>query len=122
MTLLEKEYDAAGQELSGGQWQRIALARAYMGEPWLIVLDEPTASIDPMEELRLLQNFKEIIGNRAALLVSHRIGFARLADRIYLMQDGQILEEGSHEELIQKRGMYFDMFMTQKDLYEEAVV
>ena len=122
MTLLGKEYDAAGQELSGGQWQRIALARAYMGEPWLIVLDEPTASIDPMEELRLLQNFKEIIGNRAALLVSHRIGFARLADRIYLMQDGQILEEGSHEELIQKRGMYFDMFMTQKDLYEEAVV
>ena len=80
MTLLGKEYDAAGQELSGGQWQRIALARAYMGEPWLIVLDEPTASIDPMEELRLLQNFKEIIGNRIEKIVDVAYAYQEIDD------------------------------------------
>ena len=121
-TILGKEYDASGQELSGGQWQRVALARAYMGEPWLVMLDEPTAAIDPLEELRLLENFRAVIGDRAALLISHRIGFARLADRIYVMQDGRVIEEGSHKELLEKHGVYHEMFEAQKELYEEGRV
>lgn len=121
-TILGKEYDASGQELSGGQWQRVALARAYMGEPWLVILDEPTAAIDPLEELRLLENFRAVIGDRAALLISHRIGFARLADRICVMQDGRVIEEGSHKELLEKHGVYHEMFEAQKELYEEGRV
>lgn len=122
LTILGKEYDANGQELSGGQWQRVALARAYMGEPWLVILDEPTAAIDPLEELRLLENFRAVIGDRAALLISHRIGFARLADRICVMQDGRVIEEGSHKELLEKHGVYHEMFEAQKELYEEGRV
>ncbi len=118
-TVVGKEYDPDGEELSGGQWQRIALARAYMGEPEFLILDEPTASIDPLEEIRLLSHFRGIVRNRTALLVSHRIGFAKLADRILIMEKGEIVESGTHEELLSQRGRYYMMFNAQKGLYAE---
>lgn len=119
-TIIGKEYDSGGEELSGGQWQRIALARAYMGEPEFLILDEPTASVDPLEEIKMLSHFREIIKNRTALLISHRIGFAKLADRIYIMDKGEIVESGTHDELLSQKGKYYEMFMAQKGLYEDG--
>lgn len=119
-TILGKEYDKNGQDLSGGQWQRITLSRAYMGDPEILILDEPTASIDPLEEMRMLNQFKEIIKGKTALMISHRIGFARLSDRICIMEKGQIVETGSHEELLKLKGRYYELFTSQKDLYKEG--
>lgn len=119
-TILGKEYDKEGQDLSGGQWQRIILARAYMGEPEVLILDEPTASIDPIEEIRLLGQFKQILNEKTAVLISHRIGFARLSDRICIMENGRIIEDGSHDELIKLRGRYYELFKAQQNLYEES--
>ena len=119
-TIIGKEFDSSGQDLSGGQWQRVILSRAYMGEPEVLILDEPTASIDPLEEMRMLMHFKEIVKDKTALLISHRIGFARLSDRICIMKDGTIVEDGTHDELIKQQGYYYELFKSQQELYIPA--
>lgn len=116
-TYLGKEFKKTGQDVSGGEWQRIILSRAYMGTPEILILDEPTASIDPFEEERMLEQFKEILSGKTALLISHRISFARLADRIIMMKDGKIVEQGSHSELMKIKGYYHELFSSQKELY-----
>ena len=116
-TIIGKEFDSSGQDLSGGQWQRVILSRAYMGEPEVLILDEPTASIDPLEEMRMLMHFKDIVKDKTALLISHRIGFARLSDRICIMKDGAIVENGTHDELIKQKGYYYELFTSQQELY-----
>ena len=118
-TILGKEYDSDGQDLSGGQWQKVILARAYMGEPDFLILDEPTAAIDPIEEMKVLGDFRKVIMNKTALLVSHRIGFAKMADRILFMQNGKIIENGSHSELLKQKGEYYRIYQAQKELYEK---
>lgn len=120
-TVLGKAYDEKGRELSGGQWQRVILSRAYMGNPEVLILDEPTASVDPIEEIQLLGRFREIIAGRTAILISHRIGFARLSDRICIMEKGHIVEEGTHQELLDKKGRYHRMFQEQRKLYEGSM-
>lgn len=117
-TILGKEYDTNGQDLSGGQWQKVILARAYMGEPDFFILDEPTAAIDPVEEMKILREFRTIIHGKTALLISHRIGFARMADRILFMENGEILEDGTHDQLLAKKGQYYELFEAQKELYD----
>ncbi len=117
-TILGKEYSPDGVELSGGESQRIILASAYMGSPEILLLDEPTASIDPIHEVEILKNFREILSGKTAVLISHRIGFARLADRIVIMKEGRIVEEGSHDDLLAQNGFYAEMFNKQKKLYE----
>lgn len=119
-TIIGKDYDPNGILLSGGEQQKVVLAAAYMGEPEVLVLDEPTASIDPFKELELIQNLRDLLRERTAILVSHRIGFARLADLIVMMRDGAIIEQGTHEELLNKKGYYAEMFYAQKELYEEG--
>lgn len=121
-TVLGKNYDDEGVDLSGGQWQRLILASAYMGQPEVLLLDEPTASIDPLKEMEMIRNFRSNLAGRTAILISHRIGFARLADRIIMMEGGRIVEQGSHEELLQKNGSYAKLFLTQKALYEEESI
>ncbi len=118
-SIIGKEYDSSGQDLSGGQWQRVILSRAYMGEPEFLILDEPTASIDPIEEMRMLRHFKDIVKGKTALLISHRIGFARLSDRICVMDSGKIVEDGTHDELMRNKGQYYRLFMSQQELYTE---
>ena len=119
-TIIGKEFDSSGQELSGGQWQRVTLSRAYMGEPEFLILDEPTASVDPIEEMRMLNHFKEIINDKTALLISHRIGFARLSNRICVMENGVIVEDGTHSELMSLKGYYYELFTSQQNLYSKS--
>lgn len=117
-----KDYDEDGVELSGGEWQKLVIASAYMGEPEVLMLDEPTASVDPLQEMDMIKNFRENLKGKTAILISHRIGFARLADRIIMMQDGKIKEQGTHDELLKQNGYYASIFNEQKSVYEGGVM
>lgn len=115
-TLLGPEY-FGGVDLSGGQWQRVALARAYLRDAQLIILDEPTASLDPRSEVELFARVRELFTGRTVLLISHRFASVRLADRIYVLHEGRVIEQGSHEELMARAGEYAHMFTLQASAY-----
>lgn len=102
-----------GTELSGGEWQKIALARAYMKEAQLLILDEPTASLDARAEYTVFQRFSELTKGKSAVLISHRFSTVRMADRILVLEKGELVEIGSHEELLQKNGRYAELFHLQ---------
>ncbi|MBP1990881.1 ABC transporter ATP-binding protein [Paenibacillus eucommiae] len=111
---------AGGRELSGGQWQRLAIARAALRNPQLLVLDEPTAALDPQHETELYQSFREMAEGKTVLFVSHRLGWARFANRIVVLKAGQIVEEGTHETLLAADGQYAAMFRAQAQWYRGA--
>ncbi|SEA65840.1 ABC transporter ATP-binding protein [Pedobacter hartonius] len=104
---------AQGVELSGGEWQKIALARAYMKDAQLLILDEPTASLDARAEYEVFQRFAELTAGKSAVLISHRFSTVRMADRILVLEKGELVEIGSHEELLLKNGRYADLFNLQ---------
>jgi ATP-binding cassette subfamily B protein len=106
-----------GHELSLGQWQRIALARAFMRDADILVLDEPTASLDAETEYEIFQNFKQLTEGKMAILISHRFSTVRMADRIVVIQHGRIAEIGSHEELLRREGIYAELFSMQAEGY-----
>ncbi len=106
-----------GQELSGGQWQKLALARAFMRDAELLVLDEPSSSLDAEAEHDLLQRLHELARSRTAIFISHRFSTVRTADRIVLLRDGQIEEQGSHAELVARGGRYARLFALQAEGY-----
>ncbi len=108
---------AGGIDLSGGQWQKIALARAYMREAQIVILDEPTAALDARAEHEVFLRFAELTRGRAAVLISHRFSTVRMADRILFLEHGQIIEQGSHEELLQQGGKYAELFRLQAKGY-----
>lgn len=115
-TLLGPEFDG-GAELSGGQWQRLAVARAYMRRASLLVLDEPTAALDPMAEVEVFGRFRELTRGRTAIFISHRLGAARLADRILVLKQGLLVEAGTHAELLARNGEYAALFRAQAHWY-----
>ncbi len=116
--LLGKEW-AGGVELSSGQWQRLAIARAYLRDAQIIVLDEPTAALDPRAEVAVYRQFSRAAAGRCAVLISHRLGAARLADRIVVLADGRLVEEGSHDDLLQQDGVYAGMYRLQASWYTQ---
>ena len=105
-------------DLSGGQWQRIAIARGIYRTSWLIVLDEPTSNIDPCEESLIYEKFAQITKGRTALLITHRIGSAKIADKIVVMKEGRLVEAGRHSELLEQGGEYARLFKAQEQWYE----
>ena len=107
-----------GQGLSGGEWQRMAIARAFIRQPELLILDEPTAALDPMAEAEVYRQFGELLAGRTALLISHRLGSARMADRILVLKDGRIVEQGPHDDLVTKGGVYAALWEEQSSWYQ----
>lgn len=116
-TMLSREFD--GVDLSGGQWQRVAIARGFYRDHHTIILDEPTAAIDPYEETRIYNQFAEMSKDKSAVIVTHRLGSVKLADRIVVMKDGEVNQIGTHEELIGKDGEYRRLYESQEQWYKE---
>ncbi|HET7109969.1 MAG TPA: ABC transporter ATP-binding protein [Gemmatimonadales bacterium] len=102
-----------GADLSGGEWQKVALARAYMRDAQLLVLDEPTAALDARAEYEVFLRFSELTKGKMAVLISHRFSTVRMADRILVLQAGQLIEEGTHDALVAAAGVYADLFQLQ---------
>ncbi|MGH2354247.1 MAG: ABC transporter ATP-binding protein [Chloroflexota bacterium] len=109
--------DVGGVDLSGGQWQRVALARAFCRDAEVLVLDEPTAALDPLAEVAVFERFAELARERTAILISHRLGMARLADRVLVLDQGRLVEAGAHDTLVRAGGVYATMFNAQARWY-----
>ncbi|MDZ7992994.1 MAG: ABC transporter ATP-binding protein [Nostoc sp. EfeVER01] len=108
-----------GQELSGGQWQKIALSRAFMrSQADILVLDEPTSAIDAQAEFEIFNHFRSITQNQMVLLISHRFSTVRMADKILVIENGEVIEQGTHEELLQLGGRYAKLFLLQAAGYQ----
>jgi ATP-binding cassette subfamily B protein len=119
-TRLEKGYDQmlgrrfdGGVELSGGEWQKVALGRAYMRDAQVLILDEPTASLDARAEYEVFLRFAELTKGRMAVLISHRFSTVRMADRILVLQGGELIDQGTHAELVARGGLYAELFSLQ---------
>lgn len=115
-TILSRDF--GGQELSGGEWQRLAIARGLYRPHNLIVLDEPTAAIDPIEEANVFCTFKKLSDDRTCIFVTHRLGSTQIADKIVVMEGGKIVEEGTNQELINLKGKYYNLLEAQAKWYK----
>ena len=116
-TILGRAFDENGQDISAGQWQRLASARGYFRDASVIVLDEPTAALDPKAEVEVYRRFQDMSEGKSVLLISHRLGSARLADRIVFIDNGRITEEGTHDQLMAMGGQYAQMYALQSEWY-----
>lgn len=116
-TLLGKLFDG-GHELSIGEWQKVALARALLRDSQILILDEPTSAMDAKAEAELFERFHELARGRMAILISHRLSTVKMADRIFVVDQGQIVEQGTHDELMAQQGLYTNLFLTQAQHYQ----
>jgi len=123
---MDSEYSRAvndeGTELSGGQIQKLLLARALYRKAPFMILDEPTAALDPIAESNLYETYHEVMKDCSTIFISHRLASTRFCDRIVLMEDGKIIEEGTHTELLAKRGRYYELYETQAKYYRETLI
>ena len=106
-----------GTELSGGEWQKVALARAFLRDSPIVILDEPTASLDPRSEHEVFQSFIKLSKDKTVFLITHRLSSVKMVDKIVVLKDGKIVEVGSHSELIKKQGYYFELYKLQAEKY-----
>ena len=115
--MLGRRFEGA-VDLSGGEWQKVALARAYLRDAQLLILDEPTAALDARAEYEVFLRFSELTAGKMAVLISHRFSTVRMADRILVLQGGQLIEQGTHEELLARSGLYAELFALQARGYQ----
>ncbi|MHB1153520.1 MAG: ABC transporter ATP-binding protein [Eubacteriales bacterium] len=118
-TLLGRDFEG-GVDISGGQWQRIAISRAFMGGKPILLLDEPTSQLDPVAEADLYNEFADMAENKTAVFITHRLGSTMITDRIFVISDGRIKESGTHDELMQADCIYAGMFNAQKQWYKKG--
>jgi ATP-binding cassette subfamily B protein len=116
-TMLGKTFEG-GVDLSGGEWQKLALSRAFMRDGQLLILDEPTAALDPLAEYEVYRRFADLVAGKMVVLVSHHFSTVRMADRILVLRQGSLIEEGTHEELLAMNGRYAEMFNVQAQKYQ----
>jgi ATP-binding cassette subfamily B protein len=114
--MLGRRFDG-GVDLSGGEWQKVALARAYMRDAQVLILDEPTAALDARAEYQVFTRFSQLVAGRMAIIISHRFSTVRMADRIIVLQEGSVIEDGTHAELIARGGQYAELFALQAEGY-----
>ena len=107
-----------GIDLSGGQWQKIAVSRSILSDGAFIILDEPTASLDPVAESRMYETFQSVLQKRGCVMISHRLASARLADKIIVLNNGVVSQTGTHTELTSIGGLYCEMFAAQSAWYK----
>ena len=119
-TPLMRIFEPTGIELSGGQWQKLAIARAFYRDSDIMILDEPTASLDPMAEQEIFNQFDSLRRDKTTIFVSHRLSSAVIASKIIVMQNGRLIEEGNHRELMERGGEYFKLFSVQARRYLEG--
>jgi ATP-binding cassette subfamily B protein len=119
-TVLSKDFDD-GTDLSVGQWQRVALARAFFTDAPLVVLDEPSTSLDASAEHDLFTSIRSLLHGRSALLITHRLANVRDADKIYVLEEGRIVESGSFEQLSRQEGVFRELYDLQASWYDSEV-
>jgi len=107
-----------GQDISGGQWQRVAIARSLISRAPVKMLDEPTAALDPISESQVYSQFEKLMRGNTTVFISHRLGSTKLADEILVIEDGKIIERGSHDKLVAESGQYAEMFESQRGWYQ----
>ena len=110
-------YDKDGNELSGGEYQKIAIARAAYKVASLYIMDEPTSALDPITELEVFEDIQNIIERKTAIFVSHRMSSCKLCDKILVLDNGKIVESGTHDELIRKSGIYCKLYLAQAQVF-----
>lgn len=108
-----------GIDISGGQWQRIAISRALVSDSPILILDEPTAALDPIAESNVYSLFSRICKEKTTIVITHRLGAAKIADEIFVIDNGCVAESGSHEELMKANGLYAKMYESQRDWYND---
>ncbi len=120
-TDLTRNFNDEGAELSGGQWQKVALTRTFFRDSGVVILDEPSAALDPEAEDHIFSSFKKLCQDRSGILISHRLSSVMLVDEIIMVEDGQVIENGTHDELIKKNGRYAELYRMQAEKYTGGV-
>ncbi len=120
-TMISREFDETGFVPSGGQAQKIAIARVFAASPDMVILDEPSSALDPLAEYNMYRNMMKLSEGKGVIFISHRLSSARMADQIYLVKDGMIVEHGSHDEMMALDGYYHEMFMLQAENYQDSI-
>ena len=116
-TLLQKEWDN-GSELSIGQWQKIAISRSVLRNSGILILDEPSSALDPKSEYEMFEKMKMLMRDKMSIMITHRFSNVRIVDQIFVMQEGKVVEFGSHEDLMLKKGIYYNLYSLQADYYK----
>ena len=120
-SFMTRQFDDNGTELSKGQWQKVALSRAYFKNADILIFDEPSAALDAEAEDRIFKNFEDISEGKTGIMISHRISAARMSNKIIVLDGGIITECGSHDELVEKNGLYAKLYNLQKEKYRAEV-
>ena len=120
-TIVSREFDESGFIPSGGQAQKIAIARVFAHQPDMVILDEPSSALDPLAEYNMYNNMMKLSRGKGVIFISHRLSSARMADKIFMMKDGNVVESGSHEDLMELKQHYYEMFMLQAENYQDSL-